>query len=193
MKRIVAMTVVMVGVLGVAVAFTDSGSNKIREFLLGVQEVPVVSTVGSGTFTAEIDDDGPSISYTLTFSNLESDVRQSHIHMAPEQNTGNIVLWLCQTATNPSPTPGTPQCFDPLNPLSARSNTVTGTLTPASIAPSAAPNGITQGPDAAKEFREAIALIRAGKTYVNVHSATFGPGEIRSQIEHNHGRGGGSN
>jgi hypothetical protein len=199
MKRIAIVTGAMVCVLGVTVAFTDGGSSRIREFLLGVQEVPVTSTTGSGTLVAEIDDAAPSISYTLTFRDLEGDVTQSHIHIAPEQNTGNIVLWLCQTAANPSPVPAPsnpPQCFNPQVPGQARANTVSGTLTPADIAASAAANGIARGvtPDeAAAEFREAIALIRAGKTYVNVHSAKFGPGEIRSQIEHNHGRGGGSN
>jgi hypothetical protein len=29
-------------------------------------------------------------SYTLRFENLEGDVRQSHIHVAPEQNTVNV-------------------------------------------------------------------------------------------------------
>lgn len=118
----------------------------------------------------------------------------AHPH-APKQNTGNIVLWLCQTAANPSPVPGAtptdpPQCFNPLDPASARSNTVTGVLRPDDIAPSANPNGIARGTtpqEAEAEFREAIALIRAGKTYVNVHSSKFGPGEIRSQIEHRHG------
>jgi hypothetical protein len=187
MKKIASMTVVMVCGVGMAVAFSDSGSRQIREFLLGVQEVPVVSTTGTGTFEAEISRDGQSISYTLTFANLEGDVRQSHIHIAPEQNTGNIVLWLCQTPTNPNPLVGnaTPQCFDANNPLTLRSNTVTGVLTGADIAASAAANGVTTG-----ELDEVIALIRAGKTYVNVHSAVFPPGEIRSQIEHSHGTDG---
>ena len=37
------------------------------------------------------------------------------------------------------------------------------------------------------EFAEVIALVRAGKTYVNVHSVKFGGGEIRSQINNNLG------
>jgi hypothetical protein len=37
----------------------------------GVQEVPVVSTTGSGTLRAEISKDGDEIEYTLSFSNLE--------------------------------------------------------------------------------------------------------------------------
>lgn len=179
MKRIA--TFVTAGVLlgGATVVFTESGSSVIRERLTGIQEVPVVSTTGRGTFRARINHEKQEISYTLTFQDLEGDVRQSHIHIGPEQGTGGIVLWLCQTATNPSPFATTPQCFDPLNLASARSNTVSGVLTPADIAATAAPHGIAPG-----EFAEVTALIRAGKTYVNVHSAKFGPGEIRSQIGH---------
>jgi hypothetical protein len=33
------------------------------------------------------------------------------------------------------------------------------------------------------EFEEVVALIRAGKTYVNVHTTKFAPGEIRSQLD----------
>ena len=46
-------------------------------------------------------------------------------------------------------------------------------------------NGIGNG-TAANEFAEVIALIRAGKTYVNVHSSMSPGGEIRSQIEGQH-------
>ena len=56
----------------------------------------------------------------------------------------------------------------------------------------AAANGIA-GPTATTpgEFAELVALIRAGKTYVNVHTAKFPPGEIRSQIEDGNARHGG--
>lgn len=168
-------------VMASGIAFTQGvGPRVFKEALFGVKEVPVVSTTGSGTFRAEISRDEASIAYTLSFQDLEGDVRQAHIHIGPEQNTGGIVLWLCQTAANPSPVASTPHCFDPLNPATARSNTVSGVLTAADIIPQAA-NGIAAG-----EFEEVLGLIRAGKTYVNVHSAKFGPGEIRSQIQHGH-------
>jgi hypothetical protein len=57
---------------------------------------------------------------------------------------------------------------------------VSGTLTAADVQAQAA-NGIAAG-----EFAEVVALIRAGKTYVNLHSVKFPPGEIRSQIANGH-------
>ena len=173
-----------------AVGFTDSGSKKLKEILLGAKEVPVVSTTGHGTFEAEIDEDAAEIAYTLSFAALEGNVTQSHIHIAPEQNTGAIVLWLCQTAATAggAATAGVnpPQCFDPLVPAQARANTVSGVLRAADVVVQTA-NGIDAKTDA--EFREIIALIRAGKAYVNVHTAKSPAGEIRSQLEHDHSGG----
>lgn len=169
---------------GTAIGFTDSGSKKLKEVLLGVKEVPVVSTTGHGRFEADIDEDAGEIRYTLSFADLEGDVRQSHIHIAPEQNTGPIVLWLCQSAANPAPAGTTPpQCSDAADPATLRANTVTGVLTAADIIAQVA-NGIDGKTDA--EFAEVIALIRAGKAYANVHTAKSPAGEIRSQLEHDH-------
>jgi hypothetical protein len=39
---------------------------------------------------------------------------------------------------------------------------------------------------AAAEYEELLAAIRAGTAYVNVHSSTYGLGEIRGQIEGGH-------
>ena len=181
MKKTVVLTALVLAI-GAGIAFAHNNRRSIREFLTGVQEVPVVSTTGSGTFRAEISKDGDEIEYTLSFKNLEGDVRQSHIHIAPPQNTGPIVLWLCQTAANPAPA-GTnpPQCFNALAGESPRANTVSGVLRASDVIPQLT-NGI-----AANELGEVLALIRAGKSYVNIHSSMSPAGEIRSQIEdHDH-------
>ena len=106
MKKTVVLTALVLAI-GAGIAFAHN-NRSIREFLTGVKEVPVVSTTGSGTFRAEISKDGDEIEYTLSFRNLEGDVRQAHIHLGPEQNTGPIVLWLCGTTANPAPATTTP-------------------------------------------------------------------------------------
>lgn len=175
MRKILVLTtmIVLTGAVGIW-----AQNNRIYEFLLGIKEVPVVSSTGSGTFQAEISRDEDEIEYTLSFANLEGDVRQSHIHIGPEQNTGPIVLWLCQTAANPAPA-GTnpPQCFNALAGESPRTNTVSGVLRASDVIPQLT-NGI-----ASNELAEVIALIRAGKAYVNIHSSMSPGGEIRSQID----------
>jgi hypothetical protein len=182
MKRLAAVTVVF-AIAGTAIAFTSEANRRFREFLTGLKEAPaVVSTTATGTFHAEVSNDGDAIHYDLTFSNLEGDVRQAHIHIGLPQNAGGIVLWLCDSAANPSPLASTPDCAAN-DPGDLRNGSASGTLTQADVQNLAA-NGIA-GPTAMTEgeFAEVVALILAGKTYVNVHSAKFGAGEIRSQLD----------
>ena len=177
MKRITIVATAAFAIAATALAFTDEGSRRFSEFLNGLNEAAaVVSTTGTGTFRATINRDETEINYQLTFKDLEGDVRQAHIHIGHPQNAGGIVLWLCDSEANPSPSATTPAC-NQNDPLNNRAGTVTGTLTAADVQAQAV-NGIAAG-----EFAEIIALIRAGRTYVNVHSTKFPPGEIRSQID----------
>ena len=83
---------------------------------------------------------------------------------------------------------GRPTMDDPTN---THAGDVTWTLT-ADDVQNRPENGIVGAtPGTPGEFAEVVALIRAGRTYVNVHSSKFIPGEIRSQIngdrdEHDH-------
>lgn len=184
MKRITIVAVAVFTVAGTGLAFSDEGIRRFSEFLNGIKEAPaVVSTTGTGTFHARINEDETEIDYLLTFQDLEGDVRQAHIHIGHPQNAGGIVLWLCDSETNPSPSATTPACTEN-DPSNLRAGRVTGTLTAADVQ-TLAPNGIA-GPTAMSEgeFAEVVALIRAGRTYVNVHTVKFGAGEIRSQIDH---------
>ena len=63
-----------------------------------------------------------------------------------------------------------------LTPNCPQEGTVTGTTTPAQVV-EAVGQGILAG-----EFEEVVDAIRAGRTYANVHSATFPPGEIRGHM-----------
>lgn len=191
MKRLIIAATAVLAATTTAFAFSDEGGRRFREFLNGFKEAAApVSTTGTGTFRATINKDETEIDYELTFENLEGDVRQAHIHIGHPQGAGGIVLWLCQTASNPNPRPGnsTPSCTmdDALN---LRAGKVTGTLTMADVVAQVneLPNGIA-GP---ADWDEVLGLIRAGLTYANVHSSKFPPGEIRSQIDNrdDNGRG----
>jgi hypothetical protein len=180
---------------GTGLAFTQDGNRRFNEFLNGFQEATVVvATTATGTFKATINRDETEINYVLTFKELEGDVLQAHIHIGHPQNQGAIVLWLCETGSNPSPVSSTPSCTED-DPSNLRAGKVTGTLTAADIA--VATGTIASGIATAtpEEFAQLISLIKAGKTYVNVHSSKFQPGEIRSQLDNrddengNHGKG----
>ena len=144
--------------------------NRLSARLLGINEVPSVSTGATGRLKATISRDEESIEYELTFSGLQGVVAQSHIHIARPNVNGGIVLWLCQgTARAPAAVAATtPEC--------PQEGTVTGTLTSASVTPVATQQiGLN-------ELDEVIALIRAGAAYANVHTAPSPGGEIRGQV-----------
>jgi hypothetical protein len=144
--------------------------------LSGDHEVPSVSSPATGHFVAVIDEDSETIEYTLSFGDLNGAVRQAHIHFGQSFANGGVMLWLCGTAVNPGPA-GTPACPSP-------GGSVSGTLEASDvIAVGAGAQGIVAG-----EFAEAVAAIRKGLAYVNVHSATSTGGEIRGQVLPGNGR-----
>ncbi len=164
-----------IAVVQVAVAAQGNGPSKVRETLSGYEEVPAISSTGGGEFHATIAPDGKSMTYELTYGKLEGDVLQAHIHLAQADVNGGIVLYLCSNLAAPAGVPLPPAC--------PASGTVTGELDADDVFNGAAAQGI--GDD---EFAEIVQALRAGKTYVNVHSSRNPGGEIRAQIEQGGGR-----
>ena len=153
---------------------TDSVRNVLAVQLSGFQEDPLVlSTAGRGLFLARIDDRKQEITYRLSYSNLAGTVSQAHIHLGGRHQSGGISVFLCSNLGN-GPV-GTQAC--PAAPA-----TITGTIRPADVI-----GPVGQG-IAAQEFAELAAAIRAGVTYVNVHTAAFPGGEIRAQLDEHHHR-----
>jgi hypothetical protein len=150
-------------------ASADRDENRLEAKLRSYQEVPAVSSVAEGRFKATVDAASNTLMYELSFSSLEGDVRMAHIHLGQRGVNGGIMVWLCQTTTNPDPTGLSPTC--------PQSGTVTG-LIQASAVIGPAGQGI-----AAAEFAEAVAAMRAGAAYVNVHTSKFPAGEIRGQVK----------
>jgi hypothetical protein len=152
-----------------------SGFNEVI-FVAGTAGPPVeppalrgaISTPGSGKFRAVINENARTIDYELSYEGLRAAVTQAHIHFGQRHTVGGIVVWLCQTSTNRSPVPITPEC--------PQEGTVTGTITPDQVLAQTA-----QG-FAAGDFDELIRAIRNRAAYANVHSLQFTAGEIRGQI-----------
>jgi hypothetical protein len=134
-------------------------------------EVPSVSSVASGALRLAVARDQQSIDYTLTFSGLQGTVTQSHIHFAEAAVNGPIVIWLCQSATNPAPAavPPPPTC--------PQSGTVVGTITAASVLASPATQQLPAG-----ALDQILRAMFAGSAYANIHSSLSPGGEMRGQI-----------
>src|SRR5712692_2662787 len=77
--------------------------------LTGYQEATPagVSSTGSGSFVASIDDVAGVIDYTLSDSHLETTAHAAHIHVGNRFTTGGISAFLSGGGGNPvCPTPG---------------------------------------------------------------------------------------
>ena len=176
MRRL-ALSIAVIALVSAASIIYAQGFKRISEFLNGYEETPsAVSTTGSGTFQARISNDGTRIDWELSYSDLEGAVQQSHIHFGQKSVTGPISVFLCTNLGN-GPA-GTQPC--PAPPA-----TISGTITAVDVTNLANERGISAG-----EMDELVAAIRAGVTYVNVHSTRWPGGEIRSQIDGNSGHAG---
>ena len=178
MKRASVLVVIMISFAVFAWAI-DEGFKNIKESLIGFEEVPAVSTAGNGEFHARINKAETEITYSLSYTDLEGSVQQAHIHLGQAGVNGGITVFLCSNLGN-GPA-GTQAC--PPAPA-----TITGTITAVDVSPNipATAAARTQGIDTG-EFGELLTAMRAGATYVNVHSTKWPGGEIRSQIDHDHG------
>ena len=129
-----------------------------------------------GNAIFQLSEDGMSLSYKLIVANIEN-AFMAHIHRAPAGSNGGVVVWLY-----PSTTPGQP---NPVGGGRLDGVIAEGTITAADL----------QGSLAGQPLSALVAEIKAGNTYVNVHTndgvaptntgpGDFPGGEIRGQIEH---------
>ena len=127
---------------------------------------PVPGGTGSGAGTANYDDVTHSLQLQLTWSGLSGNTTVSHIHgptTTPFTGTAGVVL-------TPSTLPGFPAG------VTSGSYSITLDLTQASTYPASyitANGGTTAGAEAA-----ITTAMAEGRTYWNVHTTTFGGGEI---------------
>lgn len=141
--------------------------------LSGFQEVSAVLTDASGRFRAKIRAGKEEIAYRLSYRGFESPVRFAHIHFARRGTNGGVAVWLCDNTGNGPD--GTPPCPE-------RAGAVEGVAGAQDVV-----GPETQGL-AGGDFDGLVDAIRAGATYVNVHSDSFGGGELRGQLRRRGGR-----
>ena len=136
--------------------------NSLKARLKAFEEVPAISSTGRGTLRLKIVDE-TSIEFKLTYEALEGTITTaSHIHLGQMSVNGGVSVFLCGGGGRPPCTP--------------TSGSFSGTITMADvIGPTG--QGIAPG-----EFAELLRALRAGKTYVNVHTDKHPGGEIRGQI-----------
>jgi CHRD domain len=137
--------------------------------LSGDEEVPLRETLAQGQAVFHLSEDGTQLSYLLIVANIEN-VVAAHIHVGPVGENGPVVAFLFGPAA-----PGGGQVEGVL---------AKGTITEDDL----------DGPLAGQPLSALIDAMRAGNTYVNVHTndgidptntgpGDFPGGEIRGQID----------
>jgi hypothetical protein len=141
-------------------------------------------SLAQGQAIFKIADDDLSFEYRLIASNIEN-ITQAHIHCGPAGMNGSIFIWLYPSVTSTSALPGGGGRHDGV--LAEGTVSATGANHVRTVAPSAVcPGGVAN-------FAQALAKIRAGQAYVNVHTSDgvapnnqgpgdFSGGEIRAQF-----------
>ena len=128
--------------------------------LRGSEEVPSISTTGTGAAFGFIAEGDSSAFLFLSYAGLGS-VTGAHIHLGQSGVNGGIVIHLCGTG-------GKPAC--PPAELSID-------LTMADVV--ALPDqGVVAG-----DLVSIVQAMRSGAAYVNIHTSVHPGGEIRGQIE----------
>ena len=158
MRKVLAVTsATLLPAIAIAAACSDSPiAAPLPTFdaaMNGANERPnPVTTNATGTVT--IVKDGPTYTYTITYTGLSSAPTGAHIHGPGGTSAAAGVLV-------PFATTGAP----------AGSGTLTGTFTAATILASRGVSGDSLD-----------ALLRSGNAYANVHSTSNPGGEIRGQL-----------
>ena len=141
----------------------DDDHGQLRARLQGFNEVPAVFSTGGGEFRARIH--GDIVDWELSYEGLEGSVTTAaHLHFGQKDVNGGVSVFLCGGTTPPC-TPG--------------SGTFRGSFSAAEVLGPVA-QGIGAG-----EIAELISAVRAGNTYVNVHTNKHAGGEIRGQVRGN--------
>jgi len=162
MIRTIGLWIVVVALCAAPAAWAQNSAKSIKATLSGGNEVPAVSSTGTGEIRITVAADEQSFSYDLTYSGLEGTALFAHIHLGQEGVNGGVIVFLCGGG-------GKPVC--------PASGTVTGTVVAADVI-----GPVGQG-IAAGELAEALAAMRAGLTYANVHTTKHPGGEIRGQLK----------
>ncbi len=161
MKRLtIVLSVMALLVAGAAPALSRGPDSNFRTHLSGDNEVPAVDTQAQGQAIFKLSADGTELHYKLIVANIE-DVEMAHIHMAPAGTNGGVVVWLYPASPPPQLIEGR------FNGVLAE-----GVITADNLV----------GALAGQSLGDLVDAMKAGNTYVNVHTTANPGGEVRGQI-----------
>jgi hypothetical protein len=139
---------------------TGPAPERFSATLAGTSVVPATTSTNTGSVTFSMVPGDSILKFELSVGNM-SGITQAHLHTAAAGANGNVLAWLL-----------------PVNGNNAQPGSValTGVISLGDIAPS----WIRGTPRLAMD--SVVALMRAGRTYVDLHSTTSTNGELRGQV-----------
>jgi CHRD domain len=143
-----------------AIAIADEAPN-CRANLSGAGMMPPVSTPAHGEVLFWISQDGQSVRYRLSVADIQN-LTFAHLHSGRADAPGPVVAWLYPEGPPPK----------------LISGMFTGVVAERSLQ-----IGDLLGPLQGRSVGDLIAALKAGNTYVNVHSNRYSAGEIGGQVE----------
>jgi hypothetical protein len=177
-QRVISVAATALIMAAAAPAFRSAEAQVIRlqANLSGFEEVTPKLTNATGEFTAIADASRTVVTFTLTYADMSTPVRFSHIHFGQQGVNGGIMVFFCNnTAAGPQPRPCPAQS----------GGTIEGTFTASDVVgPGSAVPATDQGIDPGN-LSHVISAILSGETYVNVHTDRWPGGELRGQVKAN--------
>ncbi|MBC7843765.1 MAG: CHRD domain-containing protein [Gemmatimonadaceae bacterium] len=137
---------------------TGPAAERFTATLAGSSVVPATASTSTGTITFEARDS--TLNFSLSVVNMTG-ITQAHVHNAAAGANGATLVWLLPVNGNAAQAP---------------SVTLDGVISLGDISPGWVRGTPRLAMDSVK------ALMRAGRLYVDVHSSSFGAGEVRGQV-----------
>lgn len=155
MRRVVVM---LAGVLLVAVTATSAQAQTIRftATLSGANEVPGIITGAFGNATVTLDTATQTLTWNVDVYNLPSGINNAHFHVAGPGVAGPTVVNIPFTANQ------------------SNDFNLSGSAT--------ASNLLVRGDQGIRSWEDFMQALQGGQTYINIHTAVNGGGEIRGQV-----------
>jgi len=151
------LTITGLMAVGPANAVPGQSSNTLIADLSGDNQVPALTSSGSGFASFTVSADETSIAYRL-YANDTVGVTQAHIHLAATGGNGPVATFLFGFA-------------DPA--VDADGLLADGTITETDLIASTGFDG---------SMSDFLSALRSGGAYVNLHTVAHPPGELRGQI-----------
>ena len=165
------MAKIIFGIILMVSASVLMAQGMYKADLNGYNEVPTLSTTGSGQLAVKVSSDQRSLNVTLTFTKLEGVAQSVDLRLGMPGMTGGLLAWICGGLKPSCPT--------------AAQGSATATITANDI--QAVPGqGI-----AAADLASVILALENGAVYAHISTNKFQNGEIRGQLGRGNGGGNG--